>query len=51
MATWIRTGRVVSKKVGGCRLVYVPSIHHIPADPMPTCRPGPRARRKPADRG
>jgi hypothetical protein len=46
---WIAAGRVVSKKVGGCRLVYVPSIHNIAADPMPTCRPGPRAHRKRAE--
>jgi hypothetical protein len=43
---WLSTGRVVSKRVGGVRLVYVPSIHAIAADPVPTCRPGPHAHRK-----
>jgi hypothetical protein len=43
---WIAAGRVVSKKIGGVRLVYIPSIHNIAADPIPTCRPGPRAHRK-----
>jgi hypothetical protein len=33
---WIAAGRVVSKKIGGVRLVYIPSIHSIAADPTPT---------------
>jgi hypothetical protein len=43
---WIAEQRVISRKIRGVRLVYVPSIHDIPADPVSTSRPGPRANRK-----
>jgi hypothetical protein len=46
---WIAAGRVISKKIGGVRLVLVASIHNIAADPVPTSRPGPRAHRKRAE--
>ncbi|HEX3410309.1 MAG TPA: hypothetical protein VHT00_01210 [Stellaceae bacterium] len=49
---WIASSRVISKKVGGVRLVLVSSIYDIPDDPVASCRPGPHAHRKiPADGG